>query len=129
MRCGSARAAMGECFYLASAIALAGGTRLPPGYIPVPAARAVAAVGDWLPASVRQAAPLTTSRLDSLTHSRMYDVSRARRLLGFAAATDLPTGTTSAMRWYREQGLIRSRRPRREPASDEGIPCESRATS
>ena len=116
VRCG-ATSAVGECVHLAgqepvqladlaAAIARAGGTRLPPGHIPVPAARAVAAVGDRLPASLRQTAPLTTSRLDFLTHSRMYDVSKARRLLGFAAATDLPTGTAHAMRWYRQHGYL-----------------------
>jgi nucleoside-diphosphate-sugar epimerase len=44
-------------------------------------------------------------RLDFLTHSRVYDVTKARRLLGFAAI-DLPTGTARTMSWYRQQGLL-----------------------
>ncbi|MGN6176950.1 MAG: NAD-dependent epimerase/dehydratase family protein [Streptosporangiaceae bacterium] len=117
VRCGQRDGAVGECFHLAGrepaaladiadAIARAAGTRLPPGYIPVPAARAVAALGDRLPSRLRRSAPLTRSRLDFLTRSRVYDVTKARQLLGFAAATDLPTGATRTLSWYRQQGLL-----------------------
>ena len=117
LRCGERDAAVGECFHLAgrdparladlaSAIALAGGTSVPAGHIPLPAAHAVAAVGDRLPARLKRSAPLTRSRLEFLTHSRVYDVSKARRVLGFDAATDLPTGTKLSMAWYRGQGYL-----------------------
>jgi nucleoside-diphosphate-sugar epimerase len=66
----------------------------------------VAVLGDQLPPKLRRSAPLTRSRLDFLTHSRVYDVTKARQLLGFAAATDLPTGTARTMSWYRQQGLL-----------------------
>jgi nucleoside-diphosphate-sugar epimerase len=117
VRCGQQAIAPGECFHLAgsepvslaglaAAIAAAGGTRVPVGHIPLPVARAVAAVGDRLPPGLKRSAPLTRSRLDFLTHSRVYDVSKAQRLLGFAAATDLPTGMARSMAWYREQGYL-----------------------
>jgi nucleoside-diphosphate-sugar epimerase len=117
MRCGQRAEAVRECFHfagrepaaladIANAIARAGGTRLPRGYIPVPAAQAVAVLGDQLPSGLRSSAPLTRSRLNFLTHSRVYDVSKARRLLGFAAATDLPSGAARTMSWYRQQGLL-----------------------
>lgn len=117
VRCGRHDGAVGECFHLAgpapvplddlaNAIARAGGTRLPPGHIPILAALAVAAVGDRLPPRLRQSAPLTRSRLDFLTHSRIYDVSKAQRLLSFAATTDLTTGTARAMAWYRQHGFL-----------------------
>jgi nucleoside-diphosphate-sugar epimerase len=117
VRCGQRDAAVGECFHLAgrepvplaelaNAIARAGGTRLPPGHIPVLAAKAVAVLGDRLPPDLRRSAPLTSSRLDFLTHSRVYDVTKALRLLDFAAATDLPTGTARAMAWYRGRGFL-----------------------
>ena len=117
VRCGQHAVAPGECFHiagsepvslagLAAAIAAAGGTRLPLGHIPLPAARAVAAAGDRLPSALKRAAPLTRSRLDFLTHSRVYDVTKAKRLLDFIAATDLPTGATRSMAWYREQGYL-----------------------
>jgi len=117
VRCGQHAIVPGECFHiagsepvslagLAAAIAAAGGTRVPLGHIPLPAARAVAAVGDRLPSALKRSAPLTRSRLDFLTHSRVYDVTKAKRLLDFAAATDLPTGAARSMAWYREHGYL-----------------------
>ena len=117
LRCGELDAAVGECFHLAgrdparleelaSAIALAGGTSVPVGHIPLPAARAVAAACDRLPTRLKRSAPLTRSRLEFLTHSRVYDVSKARRLLDFDAGTDLPTGASLSMTWYRAQGYL-----------------------
>jgi nucleoside-diphosphate-sugar epimerase len=117
LRCGERDAAVGECFHLAgrdpvrlaelaSAIAAAGGTSVPAGHIPLPAARAVAAAGDRLPAGLKRSAPLTRTRLEFLTHSRVYDVTKARRMLDFEAATDLPTGTKLSMAWYRAQGYL-----------------------
>jgi nucleoside-diphosphate-sugar epimerase len=117
VRCGQRPAAVGECFHLAGrepvalgelaqAIARAGGTRLPRGHIPLPAAQAVAALGDRLPPKLKPSAPLTRSRLEFLTHSRVYDVAKARRLLDFAAPTELSTGTTRSMAWYRGEGYL-----------------------
>jgi len=117
VRCGERAEAVGECFHvagpqpvplaaLADAIARAGGTRMSRGYIPLPAARALAVVGDRLPPNLRRSAPLTRGRLDFLTHSRVYDVTKARRLLGFAAATDLAGGAARSVTWYREEGYL-----------------------
>jgi nucleoside-diphosphate-sugar epimerase len=118
--CGRHPAALGECFHLAgrrpvalaqlaAAIAEAGGTHLPPGHIPLLAARAVATVIDLLPDRVGHFAPLTRNRLDFLTHERVYDVSKARRMLGFSAATDLPTGAARSVAWYRREGHLPDR--------------------
>jgi nucleoside-diphosphate-sugar epimerase len=117
LRCGQCPEAVGQCFHiagrepvplveLAAAIARAGGTRVPRGHIPLPAARAVAALGDRLPPDLKRSAPLTRSRLEFLTHSRVYDVSKAARVLDFAAATDLPTGAARSMAWYRGEGYL-----------------------
>lgn len=117
VRCGERVEAVGECFHLAGrepvplagladAIARAGGTHMSRGYIPLPAAHALAVVGDRLPPNLRRSAPLTRGRLDFLTHSRIYDVTKARRLLGFAAATDLPAGAAHSVEWYRAQGYL-----------------------
>jgi nucleoside-diphosphate-sugar epimerase len=115
--CGRAEAALGECFHiagpqpvsvlqLAATIAQAEGTSLPRGAIPLPLARAAAAAGDLLPARLRHLAPLTRSRLDFLTHSRVYSVEKSRRRLGFVALTDLSTGIARAVAWYRERGYL-----------------------
>jgi nucleoside-diphosphate-sugar epimerase len=119
VRCASSPAAVHECFHiagrqpvtleaLARQIAEAGGTVLPGRYIPLPAARAVASMGDVLPGRLKRAAPLTRSRLAFLTHSRVYDVTKAHRMLGFAAATDLRTGVRETVKWYREHGYLPS---------------------
>ncbi|MEA2315462.1 MAG: hypothetical protein QOI03_2154 [Solirubrobacteraceae bacterium] len=117
LRCGCHPEAVGECFHLAgrepaslaelaAAIARAGGTCLPDGHIPILAARAVATLGDALPRRLRRSAPLTRSRLDFLTHSRIYDVTKAKRVLGFEAPTELEPGTAATMAWYRNEGYL-----------------------
>ena len=133
VRCGRRRAAIGECFHiagrkpvaisdLARQIAEAEGTRLPPGRIPVAAAWAVAALGDRLPAALGQRLPLTRSRFEFLTHSRMYDVSKAERLLGFAAPTDLPTGLARTVAWYRQSGYLPQPATASRAGSGEEVP-------
>jgi nucleoside-diphosphate-sugar epimerase len=115
--CGEHPRAAGECFHLAGpravslaglaqAIARAGGTRLPTGHIPLTAARVIAFAGDRLPGALKRSAPLTRSRLDFLTHSRVYDVGKAARVLGFSAATELPAGTAHTLAWYRREGHL-----------------------
>jgi nucleoside-diphosphate-sugar epimerase len=118
--CGHHRNAPGECFNLAGrqpvslvdlarAIALAAGARPPAGHIPLTAARVLAWAGDQLPAGLKRSAPLTRSRLDFLTHSRVYDVAKAARLLDFAAPTGLSTGTAETVAWYRREGYMPAR--------------------
>lgn len=129
LRCAARDEAIGECFHiagptpasltrLAAEIALAGGTRVPAGHIPLAAAQAAAALGDRLPPTLRKAAPLTRSRLEFLTNSRVYDVTKAERLLDFAASTDLPTGIAKSVAWYRAEGFLQSPElvPARSPA-------------
>jgi nucleoside-diphosphate-sugar epimerase len=120
IQCGQQAAALGECFHfagttpvpiseLARAIARAEGARVLPGYLPLTVARAAARFGDLLPPRARQRAPLTSSRLEFLTNSRMYDVGRARERLGFVAATDLREGIAHAVAWYGAHGYLPAR--------------------
>jgi nucleoside-diphosphate-sugar epimerase len=117
LRCGVRRAAIGECFHiagpepvslerLAATIAAAEGTALPRGRIPLLVARVVAGAGDALPASLKHLAPLTRSRLDFLTHSRVYNVAKAKRMLDFVAPTDLTAGIARSVAWYRHHGYL-----------------------
>jgi dihydroflavonol-4-reductase len=128
VRCGERTGVLGESFNLAGTgpvpiselarvIADAEGSRLLPGTIPLPAAKAMARIGDLLPPGLRQRAPLTTSRLEFLTNSRMYDVSKARKLLDFAAPTDLRTGIARAVAWYRVHGYLPAAAATAEPAA------------
>jgi nucleoside-diphosphate-sugar epimerase len=59
-----------------------------------------------LPQNLKRFAPLTGSRLEFLTHSRVYDVTKAQRVLDFAAPTALATGAARSMAWYRQQGYL-----------------------
>jgi nucleoside-diphosphate-sugar epimerase len=140
VRCGQRSAAIGECFHLAGTepvaireladvIARAEGTRLPSGRIPFLAARAAAGVGDLLPPGLKQHAPLTRSRLEFLTHSRVYDVTKAARLLDFAAATDLPTGVTQTVEWYRQRGYLPPEAASPDSAEKGVAQCEFGITS
>ncbi len=117
MRAAEAPQALGEAFNIAGnqpvtlrtlAQEIAKSIQAPPprGWIPLPLAKAVALAGDALPASIRHRAPLTTSRLDFLTHSRMYEVGKARRLLNFTAETPLASGLAETANWYRSEGLL-----------------------
>jgi nucleoside-diphosphate-sugar epimerase len=140
VRCGQRKSAIGECFHLAgkepvairelaSAIARAEGTRLPPGRIPLLAARAVAAFGDLLPAGLKQYAPLTRGRLEFLTHSRIYDVTKAARLLDFVAATDLSKGVALTVKWYRQHGYLPPEAASLGSTGKGVAPCEFGITS
>jgi nucleoside-diphosphate-sugar epimerase len=115
--CGDNPRAIGACFHiagrepatiatLADTIAGALGTPKPAGRIPRPAALAVATMGDWLPGRFKDVAPLTRSRLDFLTRSRVYDVSKAKALLGFEAGTNLRSGISQTVAWYRQNGYL-----------------------
>jgi nucleoside-diphosphate-sugar epimerase len=118
-QCGHDPRAVGEIFHvagrepatletLAATIATSLGVKLPRGRIPLAAAGAAALAGDLLPPALRSSAPLTRSRLDFLTHSRRYNVAKAQRLLGFAAATELPEGIARTTAWYRQEGYLRA---------------------
>jgi nucleoside-diphosphate-sugar epimerase len=117
VRCARDVRAIGECFHIAGAepatvgelaatIADALGVRRPAGALPLPLARLAAALGDALPAGIRGRAPLTRSRLDFLTHSRIYDVGKAGATLDFTPATDLPAGISRTVAWYRRAGHL-----------------------
>lgn len=50
--------------------------------------------------------PLYRRRVDFFTKSRAFDISRARRELGFAPAVNLKEGVRRSVAWYREQGWL-----------------------
>lgn len=115
--CGQHPSAVGKCFNIAhptpvtiaslsSTIAAALGKTIRPQTIPMPVASAVATIGDLLPTRLKPLAPLTHSRLDFLTHSRYYDVTKSQRVLGFVAKTDLPAGIARTVAWYRQEGYL-----------------------
>ena len=50
--------------------------------------------------------PLYRRRVDFFTKSRAFDISRARRELGFAPAVNLREGVRRSVAWYREHGWL-----------------------
>jgi len=50
--------------------------------------------------------PLYRRRVDFFTKSRAFDISRARRELGFAPAVGLKEGIRGSVAWYREHGWL-----------------------
>ena len=50
--------------------------------------------------------PIYRRRVDFFTKSRAFDISRARRDLGYAPSIGLREGIARTLRWYREQGWI-----------------------
>ncbi len=50
--------------------------------------------------------PIYRRRVDFYTKSRAFDITRARRELGFSPAVDLPEGIRRTADWYRTEGLL-----------------------
>jgi nucleoside-diphosphate-sugar epimerase len=50
--------------------------------------------------------PIYPRRLDFFISSRYFDISKARRVLGYEPQVDLRSGIARTAAWYREQGLL-----------------------
>jgi dihydroflavonol-4-reductase len=50
--------------------------------------------------------PIYRRRVDFFTKSRTFDISKAKRLLGYRPAVALEEGLRRTATWYREQGLL-----------------------
>ncbi|WP_126549609.1 hypothetical protein [Dictyobacter kobayashii] len=92
---------------LAQTIAHAQHLTLPRKSIPLWLARLAAATFALLPGiGGSEKAPLTHSRIDFLTHSRIYDISRAQRELGFIPTTALDVGIHQTTAWYQAHAYL-----------------------
>ncbi|MDQ2903993.1 MAG: NAD-dependent epimerase/dehydratase family protein [Chloroflexota bacterium] len=85
---------------LATAIAQALGKQLPTGSIPLWLANLAADIFALTPGLKGERAPLTRSRVRFLTHSRVYDSSRAKTELGYAPGVELAKGIQLTADWY-----------------------------
>jgi nucleoside-diphosphate-sugar epimerase len=85
---------------LATAIAHALGKELPTGSIPLWLANLASDIFALLPGIKGEQAPLTRSRVKFLTHSRIYDISRARSELGYTPEVALEEGMELTAAWY-----------------------------
>ena len=85
---------------LATAIARALGKPLPGGDLPLWLANVASNIFALIPGIKGENAPLTRSRVQFLTNSRVYDIGRARTELGFASTVALEEGMRRTADWY-----------------------------
>jgi nucleoside-diphosphate-sugar epimerase len=85
---------------LAAAIAHALDKELPSGSIPLWLANLAADIFAVVPGFQGERAPLTRSRVQFLTNSRVYNCRRAVDELGFKATVDLERGMRQTAEWY-----------------------------
>ncbi|HXX77788.1 MAG TPA: NAD-dependent epimerase/dehydratase family protein [Ktedonobacteraceae bacterium] len=91
---------------LSAAIAHSMGRELPKGSIPLWLANLASDIFSVIPGMKGENAPLTRSRVQFLTHSRVYDISKAKFDLGFAPAVSLETGMKNTAEWYHKHGYL-----------------------
>lgn len=85
---------------LATAIAHSLDKELPGGSIPLWLANLASDIFALVPSMQGERAPLTRSRVQFLTNSRVYDCRRAQTELGFKAQVDLAEGMQRTAAWY-----------------------------
>jgi nucleoside-diphosphate-sugar epimerase len=86
---------------LATAIAHGLGKELPAGSIPLWLANLGSDLFALLPGLRGERAPLTRSRVEFLTQSRVYDIRRAQAELGYSPQIELEEGMKRTAAWYR----------------------------
>jgi nucleoside-diphosphate-sugar epimerase len=91
---------------LATAIAHALGKALPSGSIPLWFAKLASDIFARTPGMRGERAPLTRSRVEFLTHSRIYDINRARAELGYSPEIGLEEGMELTAAWYKKHGYL-----------------------
>ena len=91
---------------IATAIAHTLGKELPGGSIPLWLANLASDIFAVIPDFAGERAPLTRSRVQFLTHSRVYNTSRAQIELGFQPQVDLDIGMQHTAQWYTKHGYL-----------------------
>jgi nucleoside-diphosphate-sugar epimerase len=91
---------------LATAIARTLGKELPGGSIPLWLANLASDIFAVIPGFASERAPLTRSRVQFLTHSRVYNTGRAQIELGFQPQVDLDTGMQHTAQWYTKHSYL-----------------------
>lgn len=115
--CGERPAAANRTYILAggevttlneviAAIAEAGGVRPPRVHLPVWPFWVTGAICEALCAPFGIAPPIYRRRVDFYTKSRAFDISRARKEIGYNPRVGLRDGIARTLNWYREHGWL-----------------------
>jgi nucleoside-diphosphate-sugar epimerase len=91
---------------LVGLIAGAAGTRPPSLHLPVWPVWLAGLACEVVCAPLRIEPPLYRRRVEFFTKSRAFDISRARREIGYAPAVDLRKGLRRTVDWYRSKGWM-----------------------
>ena len=117
IKCGTLDAAIGETFILAGPeyttlndlvgiVAAEFGTRPPWLKIPLPPVYWAAAACEAICRSLKLEPPLHRRRVDFFAKSRAFDISKARRILGYDPQMSVREGVALTAAWYAEHGLL-----------------------
>jgi dihydroflavonol-4-reductase len=115
--CGTVAAAAGRTYILAGGevttldeliglIAAEAGVRPPRLHLPVWPFWAAGALCEVVCSPLGIEPPLYRRRVDFFTKSRAFDISRARRELGYSPRTGLREGIRKTLDWYRSHGWL-----------------------
>jgi len=91
---------------LATAIAHSLHKELPRESLPLWFANLASDMFSIVPGMKGENAPLTRSRVQFLTNSRVYDISKAKTELGFAPRVELEEGMKHTAEWYHKHGYL-----------------------
>ena len=117
VRCGTADEAIGETYILAgpeyttlnemvATVAEELGVRPPWLRLPLAPVYAAAAACEAVCRPLGLEPPLHRRRVDFFTKSRAFDITKARRQLGYAPQMSIRDGVARTGAWYAEQGLL-----------------------
>ena len=82
------------------------GRKLPRARIPKGMATVAGGAFELLHTVTRVKPPLTRETVKFMTSDRSYDISRAKKTLGWEPLTGIREGMRRAVAWYREKGLL-----------------------
>jgi len=77
-----------------------------PSYVPLWLAKITAYVFDFLSKITNVSFPLYKDRVNSLTISRSFDISKAKKELGYNPKINLKEGIKRTVKWYKKHGIL-----------------------